>query len=228
MRQAIGYTGERFYLVGPQPLLHEASVMLAGLGFRPRHFETAAAFLNAAARLTAAGVLIALDPDQGTGDIATIAARKAAQFVIVQTATADVPFTVAAVHQGAVDILVQPCHRDALIQAIRAGRQQRAALSAHNPGVSRFHRLSDRERDVLDGLAAGLTNKAIALDLGISHRTVEVHRARLMRKLGVASLPEALEIAFSHRRSRHGAPCRMAGQIASLDSPPLAERSKVH
>lgn len=224
MRQAIGHTGERFYLIGQQPLLREAAAMLEGLGFRPRLFETAEAFLHAAARLTAAGVLIALEPDQGTSDIAAIAARKAAQFVIVQTATADIPLTVAAVHQGAVDVLVTPCSRDALMQAIRAGRRQRAALCAQGPGVSRFHRLSDRERDVLDGLAAGLTNKAIAIDLGISHRTVEVHRARLMRKLGATSLPEALKIAFSRHRSGHG----VSGRLASLDTPDGTDRSKAH
>jgi two-component system response regulator FixJ len=59
--------------------------------------------------------------------------------------------------------------------------------------------LSNRERDVLAGLVKGLTNKEIGLLLGISHRTVEVHRARLMRKLNVANLSALLEIAFAQR-----------------------------
>ena len=57
--------------------------------------------------------------------------------------------------------------------------------------------LTPRERDVLEGLAKGLPNKTIAYDLGISPRTVEIHRANLMSKLGVRSLSEALRIAFA-------------------------------
>ena len=57
--------------------------------------------------------------------------------------------------------------------------------------------LTPREREVLDGLARGLPNKTIAYDLGISPRTVEIHRANVMGKLGVKSLSEALRIAFA-------------------------------
>lgn len=59
--------------------------------------------------------------------------------------------------------------------------------------------LSPRERDVVAGLVRGLTNKQIGIMLGISHRTVEIHRARLMRKLDAASLSALLEIAFAQR-----------------------------
>ena len=61
----------------------------------------------------------------------------------------------------------------------------------------RLQALTPRERDVLDGLAQGLPNKTIAYDLGISPRTVEIHRANLMSKLQVRSLSEALRIAFA-------------------------------
>jgi two-component system response regulator FixJ len=57
--------------------------------------------------------------------------------------------------------------------------------------------LTPREREVLDGLAQGLPNKTIAYDLGISARTVEIHRANLMGKLGARSLSEALRLAFA-------------------------------
>jgi len=59
--------------------------------------------------------------------------------------------------------------------------------------------LSQRERQVLSGIVRGLTNKTIGLELGISHRTVEVHRARLMRKLGATSLAALLAIALAQR-----------------------------
>ena len=63
----------------------------------------------------------------------------------------------------------------------------------------RLQALTPRERDVLDGLAEGLPNKTIAFDLGISPRTVEIHRANLMSKLQVRSLSEALRVAFAAR-----------------------------
>ncbi|HYX45512.1 MAG TPA: LuxR C-terminal-related transcriptional regulator, partial [Sphingomicrobium sp.] len=67
----------------------------------------------------------------------------------------------------------------------------------HKDAEVRLQALTPRERDVLDGLAQGLPNKTIAYDLGISPRTVEIHRANLMTKLGVRSLSEALRIAFA-------------------------------
>lgn len=68
-------------------------------------------------------------------------------------------------------------------------------------GRHSIERLSPREKQVLEGIARGLTNKEIGLELGISHRTVEVHRAKLMRKLNVTNLASLLAIAFSeHRR----------------------------
>ena len=68
-----------------------------------------------------------------------------------------------------------------------------------NEAEVRLNALTPREREVLDGLAQGLPNKTIACDLGISPRTVEIHRANLMTKLGVKSLSEALRIAFAAR-----------------------------
>jgi two-component system response regulator FixJ len=66
----------------------------------------------------------------------------------------------------------------------------------------RLQVLTSREREVLDGLAEGLPNKTIAYDLGISPRTVEIHRANLMTKLGVRSLSEALRLAFAAQEDR--------------------------
>ncbi|WP_404480535.1 response regulator transcription factor [Novosphingobium sp. BL-52-GroH] len=63
--------------------------------------------------------------------------------------------------------------------------------------MSAFERLSPREREVLDGVVRGLTNKAIARELGISFRTVEIHRARMMRKLNAHTIAGLVEIALS-------------------------------
>ncbi|MCL6684476.1 response regulator transcription factor [Sphingomonas alba] len=121
--------------------------------------------------------------------------------IIIMTGHGDVPLSVRAMKAGAIDFIEKPFEKEALISAIEDGfallgrsnvRRDRADEAA-----VRLQVLTPRERDVLDGLAQGLPNKTIAYDLGISPRTVEIHRANLMSKLGVRSLSEALKLAFS-------------------------------
>lgn len=83
-----------------------------------------------------------------------------------------------------------------------ATQDDRPGIAAARPcsGAS-LDSLSDRERQVVAGLIRGMTNKKIGMLLGISHRTVEIHRARLMRKMGVSSLSALLEIAFTQREA---------------------------
>ena len=78
----------------------------------------------------------------------------------------------------------------------RLDRSDRQRVRAEEAAI-RLQALTSREREVLEGLAKGFPNKTIAYDLGISPRTVEIHRANLMTKLEVVSLSEALRIAFS-------------------------------
>ena len=81
-------------------------------------------------------------------------------------------------------------------------KQTAETLRDASEAATRLQRLTPRERDVLEGLAKGLPNKSIAYDLGISPRTVEIHRANLMDKLGVKSLSEALRTAFAAEANR--------------------------
>jgi two-component system response regulator FixJ len=76
-------------------------------------------------------------------------------------------------------------------------KRSAASVDRADEAAVRLQALTPREREVLDGLAKGLPNKTIAYDLGISPRTVEIHRANVMTKLGVKSLSEALRIAFA-------------------------------
>ena len=102
---------------------------------------------------------------------------------------------------GAVDFIEKPFEKAVLLSAIdegfarieQAGRSRARAEEAQ----VRLQALTPRERDVLEGLVRGHPNKTIAYDLDISPRTVEIHRANLMSKLEVASLSEALRIAFA-------------------------------
>jgi len=121
--------------------------------------------------------------------------------VIVLTGHGDISIAVRAMKAGAVDFIEKPFEKAKLLEAIEAGFAQLdnkagRATRAHE-ALTVIAGLTDRERDVLDGLAQGLPNKTIAFDLGISPRTVEVHRANLMTKLSVRSLSDALRLAFA-------------------------------
>lgn len=121
--------------------------------------------------------------------------------VIVMTGHGDVGVAVQAMKAGAVDFIEKPFEKAVLLSAIEEGFSRlehsgRSRARAEEATV-RLQALTPRERDVLEGLVRGHPNKTIAYDLDISPRTVEIHRANLMSKLGVASLSEALRIAFA-------------------------------
>ncbi|MDB5685779.1 MAG: fixJ [Rhizorhabdus sp.] len=130
-----------------------------------------------------------------------LAERGIAMPIIVLTGHGDVTIAVKAMKAGAVDFIEKPFEKAVLLAAIEAGFARFADGSAKAAraadAVVLVARLTAREQDVLRGLAEGLPNKTIAYDLGISPRTVEVHRANLMTKLGVRSLSDALRIAFA-------------------------------
>jgi len=121
--------------------------------------------------------------------------------VIIMTGHGDVSLAVQAMKSGAVDFIEKPFEKAVLLAAIEHGieRLKRSAADADSAeeAAVRLQGLTTREREVLDGLSRGLPNKTIAYDRGISPRTVEIHRANLMSKLGVKSLSEALRIAFA-------------------------------
>jgi two-component system response regulator FixJ len=104
---------------------------------------------------------------------------------------------------GAVDLIEKPFSDDTLLAAIAAAIDRHAEHAARDETIAairqRMAALSPREREVLDGLLAGLPNKTIAYDLKISARTVEVHRANLMTRMGAGSLAELVRMAFLAR-----------------------------
>jgi two-component system response regulator FixJ len=121
--------------------------------------------------------------------------------VIVMTGHGDVATSVQAMKLGALDFLEKPFEKAVLLSAIEQGfdvinRSDRPKGRGEEAQV-KLGALTPREKEVLEGLARGLPNKTIGYDLGISPRTVEIHRAKLMTKLGVGSLSDALRIAFA-------------------------------
>lgn len=126
--------------------------------------------------------------------------------VVVMSGAGDVASAIKAMKAGAVDFIEKPFDRATLIAVIdRAlalfdGRTRRA--DEIREAVERVASLTSREREVLQGLARGLPNKAIATELGISTRTVEVHRSRLIEHLQAKNLVELLWIAFDAAERR--------------------------
>ncbi|QJU58287.1 response regulator transcription factor [Sphingomonas sp. AP4-R1] len=121
--------------------------------------------------------------------------------VVVLTGNGDIALAVQAMKGGAVDFLAKPIEKALLLDAIERAfaRINRADVRATEQAQAQAQVavLTPREQDVLEGMAQGYPNKTIAYDLGISSRTVEVHRANLMFKLGVQTQADALRIAFA-------------------------------
>lgn len=120
---------------------------------------------------------------------------------IVITGHGDVPMAVEAMKAGALDFIEKPFEDELLIEAVKRAAAQLTetadGLDDTSTIQARLDELTDRERQVLSGVVAGLANKTIAYDLNISPRTVEVHRANVMAKMKAKSLPELVRMALS-------------------------------
>ncbi|WP_322963935.1 response regulator transcription factor [Sphingomonas fuzhouensis] len=177
--------------------------MLKTSGFAVTTWDSGVAFLAQAKAATPGCVLldIRMPEKDGLQVQRELAEQGIALPVIVLTGHGDIATAVTAMRQGAVDFLEKPFEKAALLAALDRGfgdleRRDVTAASAREAEI-RIAALTPREREVLTGLVHGHPNKTIAFDLGISPRTVEVHRANVMAKLGVHSLSDALRLAFA-------------------------------
>lgn len=177
--------------------------MLKTSGYRVCAYPSGREILKEARSLQAGCVLLDIRmPDMDGLEVQeALKERGVALPVIIMTGHGDVPLSVRAMKAGAIDFIEKPFEKAVLLAAVEEGfatldRAQSARDRSRNASV-RLQVLTQREREVLDGLAEGLPNKTIAYDLGISPRTVEIHRANLMTKLAVRSLSEALRLAFA-------------------------------
>ena len=123
--------------------------------------------------------------------------------VVFITGDADVLASVKAMKAGAIDFLVKPFDREQLLSAVRIAldkdRTARMQRAAHSSIGARVSALTPREKQVMAHVIAGHLNKQIAAELGISEKTVKVHRARVMKKMGVASVAELVTRVSSVR-----------------------------
>ena len=181
--------------------------LIESVGMRARCYESGAEFL----RRYRAGA----DPDDGPGCLVSdvrmprmsgldmYEAFKAAGGdlpVVFVTAYADVPMAVRALQGGAAEFVEKPFNRHALLErvqrAVRRDALRRQRAQALTELDRRFAALTDREREVLEGLKQGLPNRAIAERAAVTVRAVEMRRSGLMKKLGAASLADLLRLAW--------------------------------
>jgi two-component system, LuxR family, response regulator FixJ len=178
-----------------QFLLESAAIKVAT-------YESAAAFLAALPEIDAGCVItdVRMPGMSGIELLKRLQDMKLGLPVIVITGHGDVPLAVDAMKAGAVDFIEKPFDDDVLIASVRAalGRQEQASRrEAELAEISeRLAGLSNRERQVLEGLVAGHPNKTIAYDLGISPRTVEIYRANVMTKMQAGSLSDLVRMAL--------------------------------
>ena len=185
-------------------VLRSLERLLSAANFKPVTFDHPDVFLTAATTFKTGCVLldVRLPGMSGLDVQAQLLKMRNDLAVIVVTGQGDIQTAVRAMKAGAADFLEKPYSDHALLGSIEATFRKE-----HRPdrdrdiaeAVRRLASLTPRERDVLDGLVAGRPNKLIAYDLGISVRTVEVHRARMMERLGVRQLAEAIRLGVMAR-----------------------------
>ena len=178
------------------------SFLLRSAKIEARSYESAPAFLAVIKTLSLGCVITDVRMPDMTGIELLRHLRESDNDVpvIVITGHGDIPLAVEAMKFGAADFLEKPYDDDALISAVRGAlnRQQGATQKSSERAVinERLAALSNRERQVLEGLVAGKPNKIIAFDYDISPRTVEIYRANVMTKMQAASLSELVRMAL--------------------------------
>lgn len=177
--------------------------MLKTSGFRVLSYDSGTSFLKEVRSLEPGSVLLDIRMPGLDGLEVQRALRDCGVLlpVVIMTGHGDVSLAVQAMKAGAVDFIEKPFEKPVLLGALEGARgpldESAAVARRAEDAKTRLNVLTPRERDVLRGLADGLPNKTIAYDLEISPRTVEIHRANLMEKLGARSLSEALRLAFA-------------------------------
>jgi len=178
------------------------TLLLEAAGFSVRTYGSATALLEATIGTIGCVVTDVRMPEMDGLELQRRLAETGARLpVIVMTGHGDVPIAVEAMRAGAADFLEKPFDDGQLLASVRRAiaisERVRDETEAAADIAVRLTSLTPKEREVLDKLVEGLPNKTIAYDLGSSPRTVEVHRARVMEKMGARSLPELVRMTIA-------------------------------
>jgi two-component system, LuxR family, response regulator FixJ len=194
----------RVYVVDDDDAVRDSlSLLLESRAFAVRSFASALEFLEAAPSLPTGCLIVDIRmPEMDGLELQQHLIDRSLDFpLIVITGHGDVPLAVRAMKAGAVDFIEKPFASEAILNSLEAALLRLTTLDDEDPvkvaAAAKLALLSPREHQVLQGLLAGLPNKTIAYDLAISPRTVEIHRARVMDKMGARSLSELIRVALA-------------------------------
>jgi two-component system, LuxR family, response regulator FixJ len=192
------------YIVDDDEAVRDSlSVLLESRTYAVKSFGSAPEFLAAAPSLPVGCLIVDIRmPEMDGLELQQCLTRRGLSFpLIVITGHGDVPLAVRAMKAGAVDFIEKPFTSEAILNSLDMALSRLSAPLEQDPtaiaAAAKLALLSPREREVLEGLIAGLPNKTIAYDLAISPRTVEIHRARVMDKMGARSLSELVRLALA-------------------------------
>ena len=190
------------FVVDDDPAVRDSlTLLLEQEDFAVETFDSGEAFLAASrsARRSCAIVDIRMAGMDGMQLLAELSKRGALLPVVFLTGHGDVPLSVRAIKAGAVDFLSKPVTGSALLESVNAALCESERMSsqaeASQTAAARVASLTEREREVMALAVDGLPNKEIARRLGISHRTVEIHKARIMHKTGADTVLDLARIA---------------------------------
>jgi two-component system response regulator FixJ len=192
------------YVIDDDEAVRESlEFLLKTAGITVRGFESAKAFLEILPGVRSGCVVTDVRMPDMTGiDLLRMMSEAKRDLpVIVITGHGDIALAVEAMKIGAVDFLEKPFDDDHLLAAVRAALDRDADAAKRQAELGEIHvklaALSNRERQVLEGLVMGHANKIIAFDLGISPRTVEIYRANVMTKMAANSLSDLVRMAMT-------------------------------
>jgi FixJ family two-component response regulator len=193
---------ELVYIVDDDRAVRDSlSLLLNSVGIGNQTFDSATAFLAAFQpdRIACLVADIRMPVMSGLELQNELKARKATIPVIFITGHGDVPMAVNAMKDGAMDFLTKPFRDQDLLDRVRAALSGSRAEFDSTLKIKdvreRYESLTPRETEVMELVVKGSANKVIAMDLGVSQRTVELHRARVMQKMSVRSLAELVRLA---------------------------------
>lgn len=197
---------EIVHVIDDDPSVRESlEFLLDCSGIQARTYESGVQFLETALPVGPGCIItdVRMPQINGMDLLGRLSAMNVTTPVIVITGHADVPMAIQALRAGVSDFIEKPFSDEAILVAVRAALdKQRSQADAHqelDEIARRLALLSGREREVMDGLVDGKSNKIIAFDLDISARTVEVYRANVMTKLQVRTLSELVRTVMISR-----------------------------
>ena len=207
------------FIIDDDPAVRQAlSVLVRSMKMQAEAYESAQQYLGALDPARAGCLLLDVRMP-GTSGLELLEQLNHAEVclpAIVMSAYGDVPMVVRAMKAGALNFLEKPCRDQQLWEAIQEGLKWDAAnrqqMTMHTKALHRLNRLTPGEHEVLRQLIDGRSNKAIAEDLGLSVRTIEVRRAKIMKKMKAESLAELIKLTLS-ANPHYGKPQALADNL---------------